>query len=150
MQHVQVPPRSLSVLEKEQKRNNEALDQEGKKIMDDYLVTPSNPSYCQWPKSPNFKALQKIRWGVTTSGTLVVKEFATNLQTCRTNPNKLFQKWLKNRIIECNKDYPDHSECWKYKEWKRKHAVEMVGLKQEAQSKASRIFQRCCAHMRRH
>lgn len=70
----------------------------------------------------------------------VVKEFATDLEIRRTTPKKLFQERLKNGILQCSKDFPDHAKCWKYKEWKGKHPVEAADLKQEAQSKARSVF----------
>ena len=70
----------------------------------------------------------------------VVKEFGTDLQIRRTTPKKLFHERLKNGIIRCCKDYPDHAECCNYTEWKGKHAVEAAELKQEAQSKARSMF----------
>ena len=70
----------------------------------------------------------------------VVKEFPTDLEIRRITPKKLFQEQLKNGIIRCSKDYPDHAECWNYKEWKGKHPVEVADLKQEAQSKTRSMF----------
>jgi len=70
----------------------------------------------------------------------VVKEFANDVQIRRRTPKNLFQERLKNGVIRCHKDYPDHFQCCNYKEWKVRHAVEAADLKQEAQSNGRSLY----------
>ena len=70
----------------------------------------------------------------------VVQEFANDVQIRRRTPKKLFQERLKNGVIRCHKDYPDHLQCCNYKEWKVRHAVEAAYLKQEAQSNGKSLY----------
>lgn len=70
----------------------------------------------------------------------VIKHFENDKQMRPIKSNSLLKKRLYEGLVRCYKEYGNHKQCYRYKDWKKQHPGEQRILMEEASKHLKLVY----------